>query len=1230
MKHAIIYQSQTDSNLYLLGFEDQGGSVSDFDYNDMVFTLQGIGSTTSVPFSVTAATGGTVTVQSSAINSGNPVTVNSRSTESWPVSVGTIVQLQANSNGGDSFGSWTVTSGVTGSGGSPLDLQSASISATVIAASNILANFIDVSTTAPSTGSASSSSGLTLQLEASLIKAENGYNFTLQITPPNLMGVGDTFLLFTDNDIQALNATILDQLGKAGLISSGASVDFIGCVNQTMHDQNAIEIVDALMSVPSIVGESEDYVQAFGTATGLTLSAAKILADQALIPTPSDIVNDLIEQMAQSITQSDNGIENEMLNVLPVCVQYSSQVTCIEPKFIVGPDQALEIVITGLKAPPNNSPITLQIYGTNEVLLETPPPRPNFVYDDSGAFLVSAGYFAFPVELSQGWLYGSPWPFSGDYEFPTTEVQDPTTQFIEATTNDSQLTNAVFDSSPSVLTMSVAIPADSTSEQGGVDFLVPPELNPTNSTSFSLTLNGASIPFNLTSAPGIGFNLNATITENGTLALYIPSLAPSIALAAKFGTLYVSGSGFEPNLAMILQYYNGTDWTDLPGSGDFSTSVFGYFLYQNATPSVSSGILMVRAIDLNGNTAISSIALINILSFSASPPSPANADSMVTLTATAESATGTPLLYRFSTDGGVTWDNWGASNTFDFVTENASGVYYTLLVEVTDGANPLVDGPPITYQVGARAPMVQDDWSMFHHDLSHTGYSTSTAPNTNQTLWKYETAGQVLSSPAVVDGVLYVGSSDNKTYALNSANGSYIWSYPTGGMVASSPAVVSSIVYVGSEDGNVYALDALTGALIWNYTTGSPVQSSPAVAGGIVYVGSDFNGTYALNATTGAIIWNQTISPMVYDSPAVADGIVYVGSIDVQEEQLSVNGGVYALNATTGALIWNYTTSSHVYSSPTVADGRVYIGDWNGEVYCLNALTGAYIWSYAGSRVYSTPAIAYGKVYIGSYFDNKTYALDAFTGALIWSYTTGGPVDTPPAVAGGLVYVGSWDNKTYALDAFTGALIWSYTTGGPVDNDGAAVADDVVYIGSCDGNVYAFGVHDIAVTDVTSSKNGCLPIPTVGEGFNVTINVTVANQGGYTETFNATAFVNTTAIQTETLSLPSQNSATVIFIWNTTGCAYGSYTISAYATPVQSETNTANNNCTDGTVEVTIPGDVNGDGTVNILDAIQVSNSFLATPSSSNWNPNADINGDGVVNILDAIILSNHFVQKIP
>ena len=55
----------------------------------------------------------------------------------------------------------------------------------------------------------------------------------------------------------------------------------------------------------------------------------------------------------------------------------------------------------------------------------------------------------------------------------------------------------------------------------------------------------------------------------------------------------------------------------------------------------------------------------------------------------------------------------------------------------------------------------------------------------------------------------------------------------------SSPAVANGVVYVGSVDGNVYALNASTGAKLWSYRNWRRRDSSPAVANGVVYVGSD-------------------------------------------------------------------------------------------------------------------------------------------------------------------------------------------------------------------------------------------------------------------------------------------------------------------------------------------------------------------------------------------------------
>lgn len=76
-------------------------------------------------------------------------------------------------------------------------------------------------------------------------------------------------------------------------------------------------------------------------------------------------------------------------------------------------------------------------------------------------------------------------------------------------------------------------------------------------------------------------------------------------------------------------------------------------------------------------------------------------------------------------------------------------------------------------------------------------------------------------------------------------------------------------------------------------------------------------------------------------------------------------------------------------------------------------------------------------------------------------------------------------------------------------------------------------------------------------------------------------------------------------------------------------TTTAYTTTTAGGTYFVLIGDINGDATVNILDAIKLANSFGLTLGQPNFNKYADLNGDGTVNILDAILLANHFNQKL-
>ena len=167
--------------------------------------------------------------------------------------------------------------------------------------------------------------------------------------------------------------------------------------------------------------------------------------------------------------------------------------------------------------------------------------------------------------------------------------------------------------------------------------------------------------------------------------------------------------------------------------------------------------------------------------------------------------------------------------------------------------------------------------------------------------------------------------------------------------------------------------------------------------------------------------------------------------------------------------------------------------------------------------------------------------------------------------------------------------------------------------------------HDIAIASLSLSKT------VVGQGYTVKIDVNVTNQGEAAEAFDVTARANTTAIEEQTVtSLAPGENLTLTFTWITAGFAYSNYTISANATIVPGETDTADNTFANGVVMVTVPGDVNGDRTVNILDSGAISAHWYPGPpiGPMGYDSNVDINNDGEIDIFDAALVSSHWQES--
>ena len=351
--------------------------------------------------------------------------------------------------------------------------------------------------------------------------------------------------------------------------------------------------------------------------------------------------------------------------------------------------------------------------------------------------------------------------------------------------------------------------------------------------------------------------------------------------------------------------------------------------------------------------------------------------------------------------------------------------------------------------------------AMFRGNAQHTGiYDSAPVAKPPEVKWKFQTHGQVYSSPALADGVVYIGSNDHFLYAVDAESGAQKWKFKTGSRVASSPAVANRTVYFGSFDGVFYAVDASSGQLKWKFQTAGerrfigthlhgsePARepmpdpfdfylSSPAISNGVAYFGSGDTNIYALDAATGALRWKFKTGDVVHASPAVVDGNVFVGSWDSY---------FYALDAATGGEKWKFKTGEDpdihnqvgIQASAVVADGIVYFGCRDSNFYALDENTGQKRWSMSnhGSWVISSAVVQNGKVYFGTSDSGLFHALDAKTGTAIFSLKTQRwPMFSSPAIAGNMLYFGTDEGKLDAIDLSTQQFAWSFQTDGSHKN----------------------------------------------------------------------------------------------------------------------------------------------------------------------------------------------------
>ncbi len=612
--------------------------------------------------------------------------------------------------------------------------------------------------------------------------------------------------------------------------------------------------------------------------------------------------------------------------------------------------------------------------------------------------------------------------------------------------------------------------------------------------------------------------------------------------------------------------YDIADWEWDFGDGDNSTEQNPSHVYAEGAYSVSLTVTNATGTDTCNRT--------NYITVSSSSAPVANFGASIT-------SGYEPLIVSFedlSLNNPDSWE-WDFGDGGVSARQNPKHVYLTpgtynvsLTVANADGSDTKTAANYITcIEWVVPGWVTGDSWEQFHNDASHTGFSSSTAPDTNNILWVSDDIGAVSSSSPVVTGGRLFVNCGGTVVSLDESTGAYLSAHGEGSSVYgswASPCYHDGNVWCGLND---YPEDAPY----------SSVNGGTMVADGKVYVGNWDGGQYfCLDVADGEELWNFTVEGAdpgaigggcAQGTPAYSDGKVYLTSWLYGADA----GNVYCLDADTGALVWHQNNiPDQCCGSPAITDGIVYVTTYNfyddGEILALDTNDGSILWQQTIERSDGTPALAYGNVYVcgGCYevSDLVTYCFNATTGDLVWNTTASedgiGGWAVSVAVADGMVFVGnsSWYSGcagTCALDSATGDVIWSSPDGG----SSPAVADGIVFTIGGDGRVYAFG---------EPLKPDLVPISLVPGMFysrqQSTITATIANDGAAGATaFNVSLEYEGTTIGIATIdSLDAGVEATTEFSWTPASTGTFDLTVTTDSEGVIDESNETNNNLTRG------------------------------------------------------------------
>jgi outer membrane protein assembly factor BamB len=374
----------------------------------------------------------------------------------------------------------------------------------------------------------------------------------------------------------------------------------------------------------------------------------------------------------------------------------------------------------------------------------------------------------------------------------------------------------------------------------------------------------------------------------------------------------------------------------------------------------------------------------------------------------------------------------------------------------------------------------------FRGDAARTGVVNAPGPGAAMALAFTQTLpGQIVTSPAIADGIAYVGAVDGRFRAFDLSGGVENWSIDIN-VAWSSPSITGDLVILGTEDRELVAVDRKRGDVAWRLPLDAYVAGSPAVTGDKLYVATSSTSSragavpgvgkvMAIDAATHRMAWQEDLPGPSTRSIAVDESILVVPT-DV--------GIAVAFDAPTGRELWRFPTPPFT-DTPVIVGGIVFLAGLDpegtrGALWAVDLESGREVWHHTrpSRQTMVAPAVdpATRIAYVGT-LDGDVIALRVDDGTEVWTQHMGSEISASPTKAGDVLYVAT-SGGIAALDAATGRVVATV----PIDGipSSPAIADGFLVAGTQSGTLYVLDDAGVtpAITPVPTGPVDLGPTPT--------------------------------------------------------------------------------------------------------------------------------------------------------